>query len=634
MLTRSNQSTGGDKAAASTARFHELDRIGMKSSETQAAAGQGSPGKTPSEYESLLVAAQAAQARADRAVADLAALKRSVAELPRTIETRRAEFERARLHLEKLESEMREARERIPAKQAEAAQAIEEAANSQRALAHALIQDDANLDAAQIQELSAASRPAPVVREPASASDSRQSAARAASAPYFSPAATPAHEGIPKGTFIPPPSNRPAQENSEDVIAYMVDRDLLCPSCGSPLRGVKRTKCPGCGLSLSVPVMRSVAPGLLDAQPAVWAIRIIGIIAIGLALFLGLSVMSSGRPKGCGVGSDCHFVVSSPWSKIFGVPVSIPGILLYAGILVTTFFTRVGLRDVTRRRAWMLLCIAGAVTALSGVWFVIIQTVILKAFCPFCLTVDLMGILTGVLVLLRAPLGRREPLPTNAIGAIAFPRSLNVKLLATGSAIALAFIGVHYSANGSKTSDRKAFTQQQMGQPEKKDDGLMMGGLEIREKPTGPRRIDLSPKTDPEPTVKDAGTKKDATVKPKPTEPAGVKTKPAAEDKGGLLLPGLEVKPESKSESPAKSEAPAKALAPAKPDSGAPTPVSAPSASKPDPAKQPDADAVKKAAAKALEVKPGDSAIPPFQAPIDSDLKTDLTPATSDSPKQ
>ncbi len=546
MLTRTDESADdAPGVTSSTTRFFALDHTSMKSTATQTAAGQA--GKVPSEYEALLVTAQAAQARADRAVADLAALKRSLSELPRTIESRRAEYERTRQLLEKLEAEMQEARQLVPVKQAEAARAIEEAANSQRALAHALIQDDTNLDAAQIQELTTASRPAPpappappVAQGPApmaapTFAEAAQSSALRRSettAPYFSAANTPAAAAVPNGTFIQPSQGkRSSHVADEDVVAYMIDRDLLCPSCGAPLRGVKQTRCPGCRLSLSTSVMRSVAPGLFDAQPAVWAIRIIGLIAIGLALFLGMSVMGGGRPKGCGVGSDCHYVVSSPWSKIYGVPVSIPGVALYCGILVTTFFTRVGLRDVTRRRAWMLLCIAGAVTALAGVWFVVIQTVILKAFCPFCLTVDLMGILTGVVVLLKAPLGRREPLPSNAIGAIAFPRSLNLKLLATGMLVVLAFVGVHVMASGGKAVSKKDFSQQ--GQPEKKaDDGLMMGGLEMRNRPSPRPTIDLVPKPDPK------------TPEPKKAEPK--KTEPPVEKGGGLLVPPLEPGPDAK----------------------------------------------------------------------------------------
>ena len=550
MLTRTDESTGDEGSVASSNFFTDLDRTGtpgMKSTASQAAAGQTSSGKVPSEYVALLMAAQASQAKADRAVADLAALKRSLVELPRSIESRRQEFERARQTMEKLEAEMAEARQLVPAKQAEAAKAIEDAANAQRALAHALIQDETNLDAAQIQELTHHGRPAAVeasapAKAPAPAAPGTRR--NPASAPYFAAGKAASAAVAPRvaGTVTAPSLTNSsdasdAKGNSDqdgDVVEYMVDRDLLCPSCGAPLRGVAEKRCPGCRLGLSVPVMQSVAPGLFDAQRSVWAIRYSAFFAIALSAFLLYSVLSSDwphrPPKGFGGGSESHRAIASPWSKIFGVPVAIPGMAVYVGIIVISFFTRLGLRDSTRRRAWIALCITGATTAAAGVWFIVMQAFILKAFCPYCLVVDVMGILTGVVVLLKAPLGRREPLPANAIGAISFPRSLNLKVLGMGLAVAFAFIGAHVAANISKPK----LEAHQVKQPTNKDDGgLMMGGLET----ATPKKDSTLKSKDKASVIEKPGTKPAPSVtKPKSTTPD------PEEKEGGLLVPGLEVK--------------------------------------------------------------------------------------------
>ena len=63
-------------------------------------------------------------------------------------------------------------------------------------------------------------------------------------------------------------------------------------------------------------------------------------VALGVAVYLySTSLAESGRPLGCGENSGCAEVLTSRWSQVFGIPVSIPAALVYgAGLAILTSF--------------------------------------------------------------------------------------------------------------------------------------------------------------------------------------------------------------------------------------------------------------------------------------------------------
>ena len=122
-------------------------------------------------------------------------------------------------------------------------------------------------------------------------------------------------------------------------------------------------------------------------------------VALGVAVYLySTSLAESGRPLGCGENSGCAEVLTSRWSQVFGIPVSIPAALVYGAVLATLAgFTlaSVSLRTIL----WFAATTLGLVLIMSAAWFVGLQVFHLEAICPWCMTEHGLGCAVGLLLL-------------------------------------------------------------------------------------------------------------------------------------------------------------------------------------------------------------------------------------------
>lgn len=482
---------------------------------------------TAGSYDQLLGTAQAAQTAADRAVADLALVKRTMAEAPRVLQLRRDELSRAQQALVAAEADLSVARDQVTTKQSEAARLIEVAADAQRALAQALITQDVMTSSELTEDLSARLSAA-----------NAQAKGTAPAARKFSQMPSAATLGA--NRYTPTPSMHPADLHAE-VVEYLRERDALCPSCGHSLRGVQSAKCPGCKLQLSLSVLQSVQAHPMTATTSIWIVRLLSLFSFVMALYLTMVIFAGARPFGCGGGSDCHFIIRSPWSKVFSIPVAMFALPVHLAILISSLYLRVGLTDSVRRKGWTVLAISSLIAGLAGLWFIGVQAFALQALCPHCLLVNVAGIIGALIVLKKAPLGRPERLPEPAIGQIEVPKSSVWKLVIGAVAAVVLFSGIH----GITTHSKPAATRGQIlglpDVPDKPESGLMMKGLES---------IKPVPPNAPEGDASKAATKDTATpatpATKAPQEPAGgsdLKTAPSEteEPSKGLLLPGLEL---------------------------------------------------------------------------------------------
>jgi len=120
---------------------------------------------------------------------------------------------------------------------------------------------------------------------------------------------------------------------------------------------------------------------------------ILSLALLGFAINLFLCVRRYADPSsgiaGCGGGS-CEEVLASRWASIFGVPVTAFGLVVYAGLMIAI---------VPRfQRAYALL--AGSIFG-AALWFLFVQFVLIKKFCPWCMTAHGVGILVFLLGVLR-----------------------------------------------------------------------------------------------------------------------------------------------------------------------------------------------------------------------------------------
>ena len=141
-----------------------------------------------------------------------------------------------------------------------------------------------------------------------------------------------------------------------------------------------------------------------------WAFVGLSTLALGLSSYLGWHYLMGGSVVGCGVGSSCDQVLNSRWSAIGGVlPVSGLAAGVYLAMLVSIFFIGPATETSVRQLAWgAMLVIVGAASG-SAVWFTILQKWLIGAFCPYCTTTHITGLLLGALVIWQAPRQKVSP---------------------------------------------------------------------------------------------------------------------------------------------------------------------------------------------------------------------------------
>lgn len=135
----------------------------------------------------------------------------------------------------------------------------------------------------------------------------------------------------------------------------------------------------------------------------VWSLRLICATAFAIALYLAWTAFSMGTVFGCSGGDliDCEHVLTSHWSKVMGVPVSVPAAGLYASLIALLAFARQDGPNRLRQLVWGGMTLGSVMAGLAAVWFIGLQIFEFK-FCPYCLIVHTCGIvLTGTMLASR-----------------------------------------------------------------------------------------------------------------------------------------------------------------------------------------------------------------------------------------
>ena len=134
-----------------------------------------------------------------------------------------------------------------------------------------------------------------------------------------------------------------------------------------------------------------------------WTLTALNTVALILSVILSWHYLAGGSMVGCGGGSPCDTVLNSQWSVIAGIiPLSGLAVGVYLALLVASLFIGPATEAPIRRLAWcVMLILAGAITG-SAIWFTILQKWFIGAFCPYCMTTHITGLLLATLVIWRA----------------------------------------------------------------------------------------------------------------------------------------------------------------------------------------------------------------------------------------
>jgi uncharacterized membrane protein len=126
-----------------------------------------------------------------------------------------------------------------------------------------------------------------------------------------------------------------------------------------------------------------------------WRAAALGLLglATALAVWLTIGSLKPGGVPGCEAG-DCATVLSSKWSKVFGVPVGLFGAASY-GVLALLGAKPLGR---SQRGARIVALALILLIPLAALWFASLQLIVLKAFCPWCSVTHALAVAGAVLM--------------------------------------------------------------------------------------------------------------------------------------------------------------------------------------------------------------------------------------------
>lgn len=184
-----------------------------------------------------------------------------------------------------------------------------------------------------------------------------------------------------------------------------------------------------------------------------------GLAINGLLLFHHLT---GAQIAGCGGGDACDEILNSRWSVVFGIPVAMLGMVVYAVLMVG-----VGMKN----HRLVSVCLGGVLGA--ALWFVFVQAVMIGRFCPWCMAAHAVAVSLTVIGFWRvrirgAAVGENSVMGVFAactavgIGALQFfgPLPVTHQLEDVSGASAASAADIHARGQGRKLmidGERKVF---------------------------------------------------------------------------------------------------------------------------------------------------------------------------------
>ena len=121
----------------------------------------------------------------------------------------------------------------------------------------------------------------------------------------------------------------------------------------------------------------------------------LALVGIAAALYVAHGNYT-GQPLWCPILDGCNAVVNSPYSRVFGVPMS------YFGFIYFLYMFALAVRLVFEPFAWSLRLRAvlyGAMGAISSMYFIYLQLRFIRELCSYCLISAVVSVLLVVAAL-------------------------------------------------------------------------------------------------------------------------------------------------------------------------------------------------------------------------------------------
>lgn len=152
--------------------------------------------------------------------------------------------------------------------------------------------------------------------------------------------------------------------------------------------------------------LKSLAQLPSPGQPMSIFVAILGLCAFGMATYLTVPwFFEESKIVGCnGSVFNCDHVMNSRYSNWLGLPVS--------GIAAVTYFCMLGAlvmaqrgSQVKRNYLWAFITFCCLSAGAAALWFIFLQSFVLKHWCQYCLIAHGCGIVLAITLLLTRPLG-------------------------------------------------------------------------------------------------------------------------------------------------------------------------------------------------------------------------------------
>lgn len=113
------------------------------------------------------------------------------------------------------------------------------------------------------------------------------------------------------------------------------------------------------------------------------AIALLGILGFFVAKHIR-SHKTQNTPLVCPIGFDCHAVVHSDYSKFFGVPVEILGMIYYSSVSLF-YLALVFIPEILPQTLIVLPMILSFAAFLFSIYLIAVQVFVLKKGCSWCI---------------------------------------------------------------------------------------------------------------------------------------------------------------------------------------------------------------------------------------------------------
>ena len=114
------------------------------------------------------------------------------------------------------------------------------------------------------------------------------------------------------------------------------------------------------------------------------AFILFGLLGLAASLYIFIK-KSKKQPLVCYVDMGCNVVVNSKYSRMFGVPNEVIGVLYYGGVTVLGILVLAGAEFLANPLFLLLFLGIAAGSVLFSLVLIFVQAFILKSWCEYCL---------------------------------------------------------------------------------------------------------------------------------------------------------------------------------------------------------------------------------------------------------